>query len=43
MSDEDLDAEQIIYCLRQYRRFPDPISLSTIVRLLNILWDDEFM
>mmetsp|Transcript_33642 Transcript_33642/g.46919 ORF Transcript_33642/g.46919 Transcript_33642/m.46919 type:complete len:115 (+) Transcript_33642:82-426(+) len=43
MNDEELDAEHVIYCLRQYIRFPDPISLKTIVNLLNILWDDEFV
>mmetsp|Transcript_25625 Transcript_25625/g.45503 ORF Transcript_25625/g.45503 Transcript_25625/m.45503 type:complete len:98 (+) Transcript_25625:130-423(+) len=43
MNDEELDAEHVIYCLRQYIRFPDPIALKTIVNLLNILWDDEFV
>uniref|UniRef100_A0A6V3L405 Uncharacterized protein n=1 Tax=Lotharella globosa TaxID=91324 RepID=A0A6V3L405_9EUKA len=43
MNDEELDAEHVIYCLRQYLQFPDPIPLKTIVNLLNILWDDEFV
>ncbi|GAB5363066.1 hypothetical protein AAMO2058_000851700 [Amorphochlora amoebiformis] len=43
MNDEELDAEHVIYCLRRYVKFPDPIPLKTIVSLLNILWDDEFV
>jgi hypothetical protein len=39
--DDDFDPEQTIYCLRNYRKFPKNIPLSSMVEMLNVLWDDE--
>jgi len=35
-----IDVEQTMICLQTSKPFPQNVSLSTIVEILNVLWDD---
>lgn len=45
-SDDDasnVDLRDVMQCLKTYRDFAQPIKLSTMVDIVQVLWDDEEM
>ncbi len=38
---DDFDEEEIIYCIRKYKRFPSAVPLGAMIEILTVLWEDE--
>jgi len=37
----DFDIQQVMSCLRAYRKFPTNVPLAAIVEILNVLWEED--